>query len=313
MYSRLIYELIFLLAMCINPLLAHPTGSIVAVGDVIAWSYVSPIGDLNHHACVMTWSENEGVDTWLVSENDASDWMISPADSEHVYLIERYYDHAANGNRYRLLFSKIGGVPEVRWPWSEDTQRIGEGGFVMLSEDEILFARYPHVYRMKRGESPVIWNEFSHPVSGLRPLEGGQLLVHSEREATLVDSRGQVSQHWENLLEEVPESELPFHGNRVFDLDYSNECLWVAYWGKRRFDRWMDTETFETIHQLEKPFLPHGVVTSQHDVFLLASSLDPGVEITPRLWKWREDQRTLIWSDKPVEITPTASDPASGN
>ncbi len=52
---------------------AHPTGSMVFDGKYLLWSYVCPVGNPSHKACVMMWDEEKGVRPWIISEHEASD------------------------------------------------------------------------------------------------------------------------------------------------------------------------------------------------------------------------------------------------
>lgn len=292
------YLIFTLCCICPNKSISHPTGSIISVTGTVLWSYVSPIGDLQHHGCVMMWNRTDGVKTWLVSEHSSSDWIISPKDNKTVYLIERYYDNSDSKHWIRVLKSKVAGLPQEIWPWMEDTHRIGEGGFKMLSDDEMIFASYPNIYQINKGHEPKVWKDISIPILALRPLNDGNILIHSENKVQTIDNDGNLLNSWDKLIEDTPKEELPFFGNRIFDADFVDSNLWIAYWGKRRFDLITEVKKRIIIHQLKTPWLPHGVAYSQQGVFLLASSLDPGNEINPRLWLWNDEELELIWSEK---------------
>ena len=87
---------------------SHPTGNMLTINEMVLFSYICPLNDPQHHACIMMWSEKTGIQPWLNSDHPASDWMISPAGEGKVYLIERYYQSENKVNMCRLLEASIG-------------------------------------------------------------------------------------------------------------------------------------------------------------------------------------------------------------
>jgi len=69
---------------------AHPTGNMVAVGESVFWSYINPINDPNHYACVMIWTKGSQPIVFFQSEYAASDFMLYN-NQEEIYLIERKF------------------------------------------------------------------------------------------------------------------------------------------------------------------------------------------------------------------------------
>ncbi len=92
---------------------------------------------------------------------------------------------------------------------------------------------------------------------------------------------------------------LPFMGNRVFDVSYSNDHLWLAYWGARRLDVFKDGKR-STIASFTDSFLPHAVATGDNEVFVLASKIKPGHDdaIEPLLFRFKNKTQTLIWGEE---------------
>ena len=68
---------------------AHPTGNMITVGENVLWSYINPISDTNHHACVMIWSKNSKPKLFIKSEFPGSDFMPAESISENK-KITRY-------------------------------------------------------------------------------------------------------------------------------------------------------------------------------------------------------------------------------
>lgn len=275
--------------------LAHPTGSMVVVGDLLLFSYVCPVDTADHRACVMAWDEVGGVRPWLVSERDASDWMIA-VDGDGVLLVERYYDQGRQLHRARLLRAEPLGEPTPLGDWYDDTLRFGEAGFAPLSDGSVVFVRYPDLWIWREGSDPEPWRPWPTPVRSVRAAGPDRLLIRAEDEAWLTTPDGEIVRGWEGLLD--PEVDAPpFLGNVVFDASFDGEALWLAYWGQRRFDAVREGGR-ETVLQLEAPLLPHAVAAGDGGAFLLASSLDPGSAIRPRLWRLSGGELVELWSER---------------
>ncbi|MBU1310075.1 MAG: hypothetical protein KKE30_11160 [Gammaproteobacteria bacterium] len=277
--------------------LAHPTGSMVVIDGTVLWSYVCPVGSPDHRGCVMSWDEEMGARPWLISSFAASDWMMAPAADGKVYLVERYFDHARQTNRTRLLIASVGATPEELLPWFDDPHRFGEAGFAAIAGGRFLFARYPNLYLLNENGSASKWLEWPVAVFGVRQVQGGLLLIRGESEAWLTTQDGRILTGWSKLLQELT-SEPPFMGNRVFDADYEDGSLWIAYWGKRRFE--VIREGARTVvKSFDKPWLPHAVAADGGAVFMLASTIAAGDDqgIRPNLWRMKNNALELLWGE----------------
>jgi len=173
---------------------SHPTGNMITVGEHVLWSYINPINDPEHHACIMIWHNNSEPKVFLQSEHAASDYMLYN-DQEDIYIIERRLIEKTQNFQIRVLKTRIDTTPNVIWDWFEDKWRIGEGGFFMLSENEIVFGRYPEVYRMEKGKSPTRYFQFNEPVKRIRAVENNKILLLGDYGCYLTDQNGRILKH----------------------------------------------------------------------------------------------------------------------
>lgn len=297
---RFIVCLVFLTASAL--LSAHPTGTMIFDGKYLLWSYVCPIGSATHTACVMIWDENEGARPWIISTKAVSDWMIAKSNSNDFILIERFHSEELNEHYYRVVKARPPSKDLVEiTPWKKDEFRMGEGGFVPIGENDFIFARYPRVYNYSVNRGVTSWlpgkklkniNRISQVIS----QDGkSNILAKSDNKAWLLDQSGSVLKKWENLLEKDVLNP-PFMGNRIFDIAYSEDNLWLAYWGARRFDVIRGAKR-ETIANFNNAFLPHAVASANDEAFVLASTIEPGndVAIEPLLFRFKNKTMTLIW------------------
>ncbi|MFN0290805.1 hypothetical protein [Pedobacter helvus] len=85
---------------------AHPTGNLITVGDNVLWSYINPINDPDHHACIMSWDKKSAPKVFIQSEFSASDYMLYNNQNE-IYIIERRHLQATQKFEIRLMKSMI--------------------------------------------------------------------------------------------------------------------------------------------------------------------------------------------------------------
>jgi len=180
--------------------LAHPTGNIITFGEHVLWSYINPIDNPNHYACVMIWERGSEPKVLIQSEFAASDYMLYN-NLNDIYIIERKYLQSSDSFEIRVLKLKVGEKPNVIWDWFKDEYRIGESGFFMLSDYQMVFGKNPQIFSFTKGEKPQKYFEFSHPIKKIRRVEHNQIILLSENSCYLVEQNGTILKQWNNLIE----------------------------------------------------------------------------------------------------------------
>lgn len=271
---------------------SHPSSSMIYSSGNLYWVYISPIKDVNHKAVIMKWNENDGVSTFYVSKHSASDLTLSIS-SDGFYVLESYYTN----NEYftRLLKKTEEGNLIEAIPWFTTSERLDQHGIYVDSNEQIIFCDFPKISVRKSDGSITEWKEFDFDIHSLSAEGNNQFLLRGETKALLIDSDGNKLQEWNNLLEN-PISDLPFRGNIIYDIDYGNGQLLIAYWGKRKFDLIKDGNR-TTLKELFHPYIPHSALINGDEYFLLASTIAPGEfnEINPVLWRIHNGKTELIW------------------
>lgn len=102
---------------------------------------------------------------------------------------------------------------------------------------------------------------------------------------------------WDQILVELKDTP-PLNRNQIFDCDYRNGELLIAYWGKRTFELHSMNNDGNTILELNPPFTPHWVAIDHDYMFLFASTIEPGEPIEPALFQYHEEKLTLIWKKR---------------
>lgn len=277
---------------------AHPTGNMITIGEHVLWSYIHPIDDPNHFACVMIWTKGAQPEVFFQSEYPASDVMLYSSQNE-FYIVERRYVQVSDEFQIRVLKSSLDAQPFVIWDWINDAYRIGEGGFIMLSDEHMVFGRYPEVYSLIKGEQPTRYFEFDYAVKRIRAVEHDRILLLGDHSCYLVRQDGSLLKQWKDLVDHGVEN-APMGLNQVFDMDYSDGELLLSYWGRRSFDLICGSRERSILLQQSEPFAPHWVAFRNKEKLLFSSSfIFDGSTPKPYLVLLNEENhQTVIWSDQ---------------
>ncbi|WP_439483439.1 hypothetical protein [Cyclobacterium plantarum] len=275
---------------------AHPTGNMITMGEHVLWSYIHPINDVNHYACVMIWEKGAEPKVFIQSEHPASGFMLFGKEEE-IYIIERKFLQASDEFQVRILKSTIDTEPTVIWDWLRDDFRIGEGGFFMLSDNELVFGKYPEIVILGKGEKPARYFDFNDSIRRIRAVENNHILLLGDKACYLVKQDGSILTEWNELIDPNV-MDAPLNRNQLFDVDYYNGNLLLAYWGKRSFDLIQPNGKRQTILQQSEPLVPHWVAIWKKDLLLFSSRFifdgsSPKPHLT--LWTGQNDQH-LIWN-----------------
>ncbi|MCO6472385.1 MAG: hypothetical protein J5I57_01465 [Melioribacteraceae bacterium] len=295
-YSNLI--IILSAIVFYSNLFAHPTGNMIVIDKHVLWSYVNPINDPEHHACIMIWSEGKEPKPFITSEFEGSDYMLFNREDE-IFIIERRFIQSSRKFEIRILKTRVGEQPKEIWPWFEDKWRIGEGGFFMKSDEEIVFASYPNILYLKKDSVPIYQFEFKETIKGIQLVSQNKLLLLGDNTTWLTDEKGNIIEQWEDLIvDSVINS--PLNRNQIFDVDYQNGELLLAYWGNRSFDVIYTNHERVSILQQKEPLTPHWVAYWGDKKLLFSSKLTfDGSNPKPYLLLYKSDKEIInIWTEK---------------
>ncbi|WP_340063620.1 hypothetical protein [Ascidiimonas aurantiaca] len=266
--SIILTTIVFLLTSVV---FAHPTGNLITAGENVLWSYVNPLDDPNHYACVMIWKKGSEPKVLIRSAYAASDYMLWNNQNE-IYIIERKYLQKTDHFEVRLLKTDLENKPEVIWDWFKDDHRMGEGGFFMLSDNQIVFGKYPEIVTLTKGEKPKRYFKFNQPIKRIRAVQNNQILLLSNNSCYLTQQDGTVLKQWNKLIDPGVKN-APLNRNQIFDADYSNGELLFSYWGNRSFDLIDVNGKRKTILKQTEPLTPHWVAFLNYKKLLFSSKL----------------------------------------
>ena len=215
---------------------------------------------------------------------------------DDIYIVERRFLQTTQSFEMRLLKTTVNTQPTVIWNWIKDDWRIGEGGFVMLTDNQMIFARHPEIYSLKKGEKPKKFFEFDQPIKRIRAVAPNQILLMNDSACFMVQHDGTLLKQWLNLIDKDTKK-APLNRNQIFDADYNNGKLLFAYWGKRTFEVIEENGKQQTLLNQTEPFTPHWVAFLGNEKLLFSSKLVfDGSTPKPYLIKLNEiNDKTIIW------------------
>jgi len=167
----------------------------------------------------------------------------------------------------------------------------------MLSDNQMVFGKYPEIYCLKKGELPISYFEFDHPIKKIRAVGHNQILLLGDNSCYLVQQNGNILKQWNELIDQKVEN-APLNRNQLFEADYSNGELLISYWGRRSFDLIDSNGKRKIILQQSEPLTPHWVAFWNKEKLLFSSKLifdgsTPKPHLT--LLDVQNNQR-IIWS-----------------
>jgi len=287
-------------------LFAHPNGNIIVTQNgCVLWPYVSPVGDIDHHASIMLWDQASEPKLFLKSDFESSDFFLYTQDNE-IYIIERKYVSSKDIFESRILKTSTNfEIPVVIWTWFEDKWDVGVAGFKMLTDSQLIFVKYPNIYRFQKDKNPTIYFDFETTINKMRPVANDRLLILGENIAWLTEANGKVIKQWNNLIQEL-QGDMPLNSNSIRDIDYANGSLLLAYWGKRSFEIIDHKNVRKTLLNQEKPWVPHWVAYLEDKPLLFSSYLDfengftedlKKTTIVPYFILYSNQKQKMIWQD----------------
>jgi hypothetical protein len=167
----------------------------------------------------------------------------------------------------------------------------------MLSDNQMVFGKYPAIYRLKKGEKPTKYFDFDHPIKRIRAVGDGQILLLGDESCYLVQKNGGMIKQW-NQITDPSVVNAPMNQNELFDADYSQGELLLSYWGRRSFDLIDAKGNRRIILQQREPITPHWVAFWNNEKLLFSSQLVfDGSTPKPHLTLLDEqDKEKVIWS-----------------
>lgn len=275
-----------LLLLSFGSLSAHPWGGLVMdqQGNIY-FTFVCPMVDADHYACVWKIDNQQELSEVLESSHSPSDIILSRSSDRMIYAAER--NNAGGGLQARLWSLNTSGTELIIKP-TTDESRFFIQAYAVDENGRVFFARKNQLFKRDQdgNVTEVKLNMAFDRIDDLAWGGKGQLYILDRGSIKILDKDGTVTQLADGLKEENPEN-IPFSGaNILFDIAVDkNGMVYVAYYGNRRVLQIDPSGEVSVFLHSEGPWSPHGIDVLNGEVYILESTVG-----ATRWWEfWEED------------------------
>ncbi len=270
---------------------SHPWGGLVVDqnGDIY-FTFICPLVDDDHYACVMKIDSGLELSEVLKSSRSPSDIVLSRTPYRKIFAAERTGISPA----YRNTLWNIQGNPsQVLSTSNQDLFHIQ--ALAVTDSGSVYFAKSNQIFLKETfSDAPVLIYELENRISLITYIGNERLYVISGGTLFLIEGN-EVKPIANGLRKDSPDN-LPFRGaNILFDITVDDdENAYIAYYGNREVLKISPDGNIETILTAEEPWSPHGVDFYKGELYVLESTIgisswwkfwEEEVEIAPRIRK----------------------------
>ena len=270
---------------------SHPWGGLVIDNQGnIYFTFICPMVDNDHYACVWKINSVEELSEVLQSNRSPSDIILSRSPDRIIYGAERTGQNPDHTNSLWLI-NETGSTSFIEPSRNQNNFHIQ--AYAVSGDKSVFFARGSQIYirdkekkitelKLDRQLERIQLLSFS-PSGELYILSGDNLYKHVENSLTVIA---------EGLRQNDPEN-IPFRGaNILFDMAIDEEAnVYLAYYGNREVIKVLPNGEQHSILKASAPWSPHGIDVLNGEVYVLESTLGDG-----RWWEF--------WNRSDTEIIP---------
>lgn len=277
---------------------AHPWGGLVIDDSgTIYFTFICPIVDEDHHACVWQINDQQELVSVLRSSASPSDIVLTRSYNRTLFGAER--SSVGAGWQARLWQFDQPVWKTIIAP-TTDPGQFHIQAYAVNDAGTLFFAREDQLYQ-RNSEGTVtavaVQGTFDR-IDAMAWGPGERLYIIDQGSIRVLAPDGTLSTLASGLKQEAPE-DLPFSGaNILFDLavdDGGN--VFVAYYGNRRVLKVSAAGSVRTYLRASVPWSPHGVDVYEGELYVLESTVGGGTwwkfwerpVIIPRVRKVRLD------------------------
>ncbi|MGB0525886.1 MAG: hypothetical protein ACPGJS_23100 [Flammeovirgaceae bacterium] len=268
-------------------LTAHPWGGLeVDEQGKIHFAFTNPILGDAHYASIWYVVQQDSIASGLTSKQSPSDFVIARLPNRQLVAAERYGSEPNHTSRTWMKRE------ETTWTQQligTDTRSFVVQAFLPMDEFTILFAKENQLFQQDHLGviTPVLAEETFERIDDLAWGPNQSIYVLEKSSLSKIDREGNYQKLATNLRVEDPEY-LPFCGaNILFDLAVDEGGnVFIAYFGNRQVLKVNPQGDKTVFYQSDGPWAPHGIDERNGELYILESSIAPGVnDIIPRIRK----------------------------
>ncbi len=285
MTRKLVYLTFLVLLLLPIPTHSHPWGGLVIDNNGnIYFSFICPIVDDHHYACLMKIDENGELVEVLKANRSPSDIVLTRTSSRSIYAAMRSGQNPNYLNQLWAIYeSRNEKILESR---GSDDFHIQ--AFVVSENGELTYSIEGEIIHSQTRRELIADAEFNYiqlmtpgPNNSIYFIADYNLYRFEDSEVHIIAT---------DLRDNSPEN-LPFRGaNILFDMvvDEANN-VYVAYYGNREVFKITAEGNKSTIYESTEPFSPHGIDYYNGEIYILESSIGDG-----KWWEFWDREDELI-------------------
>ncbi len=269
---------------------SHPWGGLVidAEGNIY-FTFICPMVDNDHHACVWKIDPNQELSEVLQSRRSPSDIVLARTQNRIIYGAERT---GQNPNQSYSLWriNESGGTPFIKPTTNQELFFIQS--YAVSDDGDIYFARDSKIF-VRSSDQSISEFKLDQEIGRIGLLSfspSGKLFIVAE-DGLYKKNKNGLELIAKQLKEENPEN-IPFRGaNILFDMTIDkDENIYLAYYGNRQVIRISADREKKVILEAKAPWSPHGIDIHNGEVYVLESTLGDG-----KWWEFwnRNDDRII--------------------
>jgi hypothetical protein len=250
---------------------SHPWGGLVIdkYGNIY-FTFVSPMAEFDHYACVWKIDKNLNISEFLKSPSSPSDIILSRSLERKIFAAERL-NH--NGNFTSRLWRLNEKTYHEVISRTKDEREFLTQAFIIDDKGNLVYAVKNRLFsKDKNGITDVLDYSFKFnyitnlawgPDSSIYILGGDRLLRK--------DKNNELEIIATSLKQEDPE-DLPFAGaNIIFDMTVDEEGnVYLAYYGNKRILKILPNGK-QIVYSISSPWIPHGIDYYKGEIYILES------------------------------------------
>lgn len=280
----------FILALiCFSNLESHPWGGLVIDenGDIY-FTFICPMVDDDHYACIWKIDSNNEVKQVLKSSYSPSDIVLSRTNNHGIFAAERTGSSPSYSNR---LWEIDGIESSERISTSTNSRLFFIQTFTISNDGTLFFAREDKLF--ERDEENTITEILLPEEFGRIQLvqlgPNDELYVLASSNLYIKEVNKPIRLILSDLKDENPDN-IPFRGaNIFFDMAIDEEGnTYLAYYGDRKVIKVTKDGVFSVVLEARAPWSPHGVDIFDGNLYVLESTLGNGAWW--KFWKTSDDE-----------------------
>lgn len=261
----------FIILFCFCISFSHPWGGLVIdkYGNIY-FSFVSPMTEFDHYACVWKIDTKLQLSEYIKSPSSPSDIVLSRTLERKIFAAERLNHNGRftsrlwqlNEDSYQEVISR-----------TRDENEFLTQAFLVDDSGNLIYAVMNRLFsKNTQGKTEVLDYDFKfNQISNLAWGPDSSIYILGGNQLFRKDKNAEIELIAKSITENDPD-DLPFAGaNIIFDMTVDElGNVFLAYYGNKRILKIQPNGT-RSVFSISSPWIPHGIDYYQGEIYILES------------------------------------------